>query len=54
VLRGEHLTTEGILKIISIKASSNLGLPAVLSKAFPNIIPKDRPVVEYTGIPDPH
>lgn len=54
VLRGEHLTTEGILKIISIKASLNLGLPDVLSKAFPNIIPKDRPVVEYTGIPDPH
>jgi hypothetical protein len=54
VLRGEHLTTEGILKIISIKASLNLGLSDVLSKAFPDIIPKDRPVVEYTGITDPH
>jgi len=54
VQRGEHLTTEGLLEIIRIKASLNLGLPNELREAFPNLIPKDRPVVEYTGIQNPH
>uniref|UniRef100_UPI0030E5EFA5 hypothetical protein n=1 Tax=Dematophora necatrix TaxID=2751867 RepID=UPI0030E5EFA5 len=33
--RGEHLTSEGLLKIINIKASMNKGLSEELSKAFP-------------------
>jgi len=54
VLRKDHLTRQGLLEIVSIKASLNLGLPDELKKAFPDVIPKDRPVVEYTGIQDPH
>lgn len=46
ILRKEHLTSKGLLEILSIKASLNWGLPDVLKKAFPNIVPKNRPVVE--------
>ncbi len=35
----EHLTQEGIQKIVNIKASINLGLSDSLKAAFPNIIP---------------
>lgn len=31
----EHLTSEGLIKIVCIKASMNLGLPIDLSRAFP-------------------
>jgi hypothetical protein len=41
----EHLTTEGLLKIISIRASMNRGLTEVLNKAFPEITPVARPLV---------
>jgi hypothetical protein len=39
--RGEHLTIEGIQKIVNIRASLNLnkGLTTVLKTAFPNSIP---------------
>ena len=50
----EHLTSKGLLDIVSLKASLNLGIPDVLKKAFPNIVPKDRPVVECNGIQSPH
>lgn len=39
----EHLTPEGIQKIIAIKASVNLGLAEELKVAFPNTIPVPRP-----------
>jgi hypothetical protein len=52
--KGEHLTQEGLTKILSIKASINLGLSEVLKAAFPNIIPNVRPAIEFLGIPDPH
>lgn len=51
---GEHLTTQGFTKIISLRASMNKGLNEELSKAFPNTIPVNRPLVENTLIPDPH
>lgn len=54
MLRKEHLTSKGLLDIISLKASLNLGLPDELKKAFPDIVPKDRPVVDFKGIKDPH
>lgn len=41
----EHLTEEGILKFVAIKASINLGLSPELKSAFPNVIPLARPVV---------
>lgn len=52
--KGEHLTSEGLNKILAIKASMNLGLSEVLKAALPSIIPNVRPVVEFKGIPDPH
>ena len=39
----EHLTLSGLHKILSIKASMNLGLPESLKAAFPNITPVQRP-----------
>jgi hypothetical protein len=35
---GEHLTIEGIQKIVNIRASLNKGLTTVLKTAFPNSI----------------
>jgi hypothetical protein len=40
----EHLTKEGIEKIINIRASMNLGLTSILIDAFPNHIPVNRPI----------
>lgn len=41
----EHLTKAGLLKLISIRASINKGLPERLEVAFPNITPVTRPEV---------
>ena len=43
IIRKEHLTHEGFLKIIAIKASMNLGLSESLTKAFPDVVPVRRP-----------
>lgn len=53
VNRKEHLTTEGLHKIISIRASMNRGLTEVLKKAFPNVTPCLRPKVELPKNIDP-
>ena len=37
--RKEHLTIEGLHKIVAIKASLNLGLSEELKVAFTNVIP---------------
>jgi hypothetical protein len=50
---GEHLTPEGIIKIVSIKASINNGLSGDLNQAFTGIIPVKRPIVQ-TSLIDPH
>jgi hypothetical protein len=50
----EHLTMEGLTKIVSIKASMNRGLSAELQTAFPNIIPASRPILEEAPIKDPN
>lgn len=36
ILLKEHLSQEGLLKLVGIKASLNLGLSASLKEAFPN------------------
>jgi len=41
IQRKEHLTSEGLKKIIAIKASMNLGLSKKLKEAFTNINPVD-------------
>ena len=46
MIRKEHLTHEGLLKIIAIKASMNLGLSESLTKAFPDVVPVQRPLVK--------
>jgi hypothetical protein len=50
----KHLTLEGLVNIVSIKASINLGLSDDLSRAFPKIIPSERPLVQSTKIIDPN
>lgn len=52
--RKEHLTPEGLQRIVSIRASLNLGLSDLLRNAFPDIEPIPRPLVIFKGIPDPH
>ena len=44
--RREHLTIEGLHKIVAIKASMNLGLSEKLSVAFLDVVPVERPLLE--------
>jgi len=53
IKQGEHLTEDGISKIIGFKFSLNRGLPDNLTEAFPNIVPIPRPGYVFKGIPDP-
>jgi hypothetical protein len=50
----EHLTEEGLRKIVAIKASLNLGLSEELKAAFPKILPVTRPSVLDYNIQDPN
>ena len=50
----KHLAYEGILEIVSLRASMNLGLSSRLNEAFPNITPVSRPVVQGQKIKDPY
>jgi len=52
--RQEHLTPEGLLKIVNIKASMNKGLSEELHDAFPNVVPVLRPIVKISTIPNPN
>jgi hypothetical protein len=53
IKQGEHLTDNGLLKIISLKTNLNLSLPQNLIEAFPKIVPITRPNYVFKGIPDP-
>jgi hypothetical protein len=53
IKNGEHLTEKGLLKIISLKSSLNLGLPENLKQAFPSIPRHNRKEFEFRGIPSP-
>jgi len=50
----EHLTKQGLEKIIAIKAAMNNGLSEELKGDFPNIIPVERPLIPNTSVPDPN
>jgi len=50
MLRKEHLTEEGIIQIVSIRATLNFGLTLGLEEAFPDIIPVNRPLVKVAEI----
>ena len=54
IIKKEHLTIEGIRKIVALKASLNLGLTDDLKVAFPDIVPVTRPLVKYSEILDPN
>ncbi len=47
----EHLTLEGIQKILNIKATLNFGLSKELQLMFPETIPVPRPLREIREIP---
>jgi hypothetical protein len=49
----QHLTQEGLEKIVALKWNLNKGLSAVLMESFPNIVPVSRPEYIFLGIPDP-
>lgn len=53
LLKNKHLTKEGF-KIISIRASMNLGLSDVLKLAFPGISSVYRPLLLDRGFKDPN
>ena len=46
IVAREHLTHEGLKKIVAIKASMNQGLSEKLKLAFPDVVPVVRPLVE--------
>lgn len=48
----QHLTKEGLLKLVGIKASLNWGLSEKFMQSFPNIIPAERPEVKHSEIKD--
>ena len=50
---GEHLNKEGLLKIIGIKASLNLGLSPNLKESFPNFVLVSRPEYSFKEIIHP-
>nr|YP_010164135.1 LAGLIDADG endonuclease [Metarhizium album]QRK27500.1 LAGLIDADG endonuclease [Metarhizium album] len=48
----QHLTNDGLLKLIALKASSNWGLNLTLKETFPDIVPVNR-VQPNNKIPNP-
>ena len=50
----EHLSINGLKKIVAIKASLNLGLSDELKTAFPKIKPIKRPIIKSNKIQDPN
>ena len=52
--RKEHLTSEGLPKIVALKAAMNLGLSEKLKMAFPDVFPAERPIVELPQTIDPN
>lgn len=50
----QHLTKEGLLKIVALKATLNKGLSEQLKVAFPNVIPVKRPRILNSKVTDPN
>jgi len=48
-----HLTTEGLNRIVNIKASMNLGLSDTLKSEFVGFTPVERPIIITDNIPHP-
>ena len=54
MLNKEHLTIDGLHKILAIKASMNRGLSAELKSAFPDAVAVVRPLVKNQIIENPN
>jgi hypothetical protein len=56
IINKEHLTQEGLSKLVAIKGSLNLGLSPELKSAFPDITNMEKPLVteQAQKIPDPN
>lgn len=56
MINKEHLTQEGLLKLVAIKGSLNLGLAPELQSAFPLVTNADKPLVKGSAqkLPDPN
>lgn len=54
VNNGEHLNSEGLQKIVNIRASINLGLSIELKEAFPDTVPVQRPRFQFSENLHPH
>lgn len=52
--RKEHLTREGLIKVLSIKESINLGLSDTVKSAFFDIVAVERPVISNQKVLDPN
>jgi hypothetical protein len=52
VINKEHLTHEGLHKIVALRASLNLGLSEQLQTAFPDVVSIVRPIVKDQKIQD--
>lgn len=50
----QHLTLEGLSKILGIRALMNNGLSKILYDNFSYITPKVKPCVELNGMIDPY
>lgn len=50
VKQREHLTVEGLQKIINIIAAMNKGLTSTLKEAFPNSVAVPRPLINNPPI----
>lgn len=50
----EHITSEGLQKVVNIKASMNKGLSKELAESFPNTVGLSRPLVEGQKIQYPY
>lgn len=53
MVNGMHLNEEGLLEIVGIKGSLNLGLNPRLKEAFPDVVIVDRPATPTIGRLDP-
>ena len=54
IKRKEHLTKEGLKKVLSLKASFNKGLSDELKTVFTDIVPALRPQISNPKIQDPY
>ena len=53
IMQKQHLTQAGLEQIVSLRYYLNKGLTDELKKAFPNIVPFERPEYIFKSIPDP-